>query len=283
MFALRGSKVKCHFFIPENLWPAEVDEGQISQVINNLIINADQAMPEGGIIKVEAENKTIEPGHDLLPPGKYVRISITDEGVGIPEQYFSKIFDPYFTTKQKGSGLGLATSYSIIKQHNGHIEVESLIEKGSTFTVWLPASEIFWEKPEEDTKELVGGKGKILLMDDEEPVQDAAGEVLQYLGYDVETAKDGEEALFLYKKAKKEGTPFDVIIMDLTIPGGMGGKETVQSLLKIDPSAKAIVSSGYSTDPVMADYRKYGFKGMVIKPYSVKELSETVRRVIEGS
>ncbi len=282
-FALRGSNVRCHFTIPADLWPVEIDEGQISQVINNLVINADQSMPEGGIIQVQAENVAVHLQQNIpLPPGEYVKITIKDRGVGIPAKYLSKIFDPYFTTKQQGSGLGLATTYSIIKQHTGHVDVESEVGVGTTFTVWLPASETIVEPKQEEVSELLAGKGRVLLMDDEEIIREAAGEALQGLGYDVEVVKDGAEAITQYKNAQKAGTPFDVVIMDLTIPGGMGGRETVASLLEIDPEAKAIVSSGYSNDPIMADYKAHGFKGVVAKPYSVEELSKTLRNVIEG-
>lgn len=230
---------------------------------------------------MRAENILVTPRDGLPLQGKCVKVSITDEGVGIPEKYVQKVFDPYFTTKQEGSGLGLATSYSIIKRHNGHIDVESELEVGTTFYVWLPASVEDQETREKLVTEPVGGQGKVLLMDDEEIILEAAGEVLQYLGYKVEIAKNGKEALEQYTKALKTGTPFDVVIMDLTIPGGMGGEEAIQELLKVDPHVKAIVSSGYSNDPVMADHRKYGFKGVVCKPYTIEELSETLHSVIE--
>ncbi len=280
MFALRGSKARYHFEIPADLWPVEVDEGQISQVISNLIINADQAMPTGGAIQVEAQNITCNSDSSLpLDPGKYVEISIKDQGVGIPEKNLTKIFDPYFTTKEGGSGLGLTTSYSIIKNHDGLIMVESELGVGTTFYMYLPASKGEVRMRKEEIGIMAEGKGKILLMDDEESILDATGEVLVYLGYEVEVARDGLEAIELYKKAQDED-PFDAVIVDLTIRGKMGGRETIQHLLEIDPSVKAIVSSGYSDDPVMANYREYGFSGVVRKPYTIKELNRTLHEVL---
>ena len=278
-FALRGSNVRCHFYIPDDLWPVDIDEGQISQTISNIIMNADQAMPEGGVIQVRAENVVVTAKQQLPLLGKYIEISIADQGVGIPEKHLDKIFDPYFTTKQKGSGLGLATTYSIVKKHNGHITAESKVGEGTTFRIWLPASRKIFERKEKPPSKMVGGEGRILLMDDEESILEAAGEVLQHLGYTVEVARDGEEAVDIYAKALEE-EPFDAVIMDLTIPGGMGGKEALSRLMEIDPSVKAIVSSGYSTSPIMADYKKYGFKGVVAKPYSVEELSEILHQIL---
>jgi PAS domain S-box-containing protein len=273
-FALRGSNVTCQLVVPENLWPVDVDAGQISQVINNVVINADHAMPEGGVITVEAENVCSEV---LAEKKKYVKISIADEGVGIPEEYVPRIFEPYFTTKQKGSGLGLATAYSIVKNHDGYITVDSVLGEGTTICIFLPACE---KGKKEKGGEPVKGEGRVLLMDDEESILEAAGEVLQYLGYTVEFARDGKEAVDAYTKALKEN-PFDVVIMDLTIPGGMGGKEAIKTLLKVDPSVKAIVSSGYSNDPIMANYKDVGFKGVVTKPYTIEELSKTLQNVLK--
>ncbi len=284
-FALRGSNVRCEFSIPGDLWSVEMDEGQIRQVVNNLIINADQAMPGGGVIEVCVENVTIELGNVLpLKPGKYIKISIQDHGVGISEEHFHRIFDPYFTTKQKGSGLGLATSYSIIKNHGGHITVESQIGIGTTFYIYLPASARATEAKKEKVKEeLIPGSGKVLVMDDEKIIRDLACDMLARIGYKISVAPDGAKAIRLYREAMNSGQPFDAVIMDLTVQGSMGGKEAVQELIKIDPDVRAIVSSGYSNDPIMADFRKYGFVGVIAKPYKIKELSEVLHRVIIGT
>jgi PAS domain S-box-containing protein len=292
-FAQRGSNVKCEFSIAENLWPLEVDEGQISQVINNLVINAQQAMPQGGVIKIIAENvsrgeQTIHLGSTVngiqLKEGKYVRIMVEDHGIGILEEHLSKIFDPYFTTKQKGSGLGLAVTYSIIKNHDGYIGVESKLGVGTKLHIYIPVNDSKISELINLVKESpVEGKGRILVMDDEEIVRGVLFEMLSQIGYEVGFARDGSEAIDLYIKAKDGDKPFDVIIMDLTIAGGMGGKEAIKKLLEIDPDVRAIVSSGYSNDPVMSDYMKYGFIGVVNKPYKTEELSTTVHQVLNGA
>jgi PAS domain S-box-containing protein len=280
-FALSGSNVRCEFTIPDDLWPVEIDEGQISQVINNLIINASQAMPEGGIIKVRAENMVVDAGQSLpLKEGRYIKISIEDQGIGILKEHLSKIFDPYFTSKRKGSGLGLTVAYSIIQKHNGYIDVKSKLGVGTTFFICLPASEHSIAIKDKEIDKISKGTGRMLLMDDEEMVRDVAGEMLRHMGYSVEFAKNGVEAIELYKIAKESGEPFDAVILDLTVPGGMGGKEAIEKLLEIDPNVKAIVSSGYSNDPVMSDFRRYGFRDVVAKPYKIKELGKTLYGVI---
>lgn len=281
-FALTGSNVRCEFSLPEDLWPVEVDRGQIGQAIQNLIINADQAMPDGGIIRVRAENVIVTDQMPLpLSPGKYVKVIIADQGMGIHREHLGKIFDPYFTTKPKGSGLGLTTAYSIIRRHGGHIAVDSQMGRGTVITFYLPASEKEWpaKKPSEEPWE---GRGKVLLMDDEEVIRDVAGHMLTVLGYEVVSAKDGAEAIRLYQKAYEVGEPFDVVIMDLTVPGGMGGQEAMKRLLEIDPHVRAIVSSGYSRDPVMAEHEKYGFRAVITKPYKIEDLDRTIRQVLSG-
>ncbi len=280
-FALSGSNVKCIFSIPDDIWAVEIDKGQINQAFNNLVINADEAMPEGGILKISAENITITSKNILpLQKKKYVKISFEDNGIGIPSNNLNKIFDPYFSTKTKGNGLGLASAYSIIKSHKGLITVESELGVGTTFYIYLPASEEIVVEKKAETGKALFGKGKILIMDDEDFIREVAGKMVESLGYSAEFASDGAEAIELYGKALKSEEPFAAVIMDLTIPGGMGGKEAIQELLKIDPNVKAIVSSGYSSDPIMSDCKKHGFVGMLSKPYKISELGKTLKEII---
>jgi two-component system cell cycle sensor histidine kinase/response regulator CckA len=282
-FVLRGSGVQCEFSIPDDLWLVEVDEGQINQVISNLIINAVQAMPEGGTIKVQAENIVVwTKDIPSLKDGRYLKISIKDQGIGIQEKHLHRIFDPYFTTKHRGSGLGLAVAYSIIKKHYGYIDVKSQLGVGTTFFIYLPASEHNITTNEKKVDKIFKGAGRILLMDDEDVVRHVVGEMLKHLGYNVEFAKDGAEAIKLYEIAKERGKPFDAVVMDLTVPGGIGGKEAINKLLEIDPDVKAVVSSGYSNDPVLSNYTEYGFRGVVAKPYKLEELSKTLHEIILG-
>ena len=281
-FALRGSNVRCNFDILDDLWSVEADEGQINQVIANLVINADEAMPEGGVLNIGAKNTVIKRKGVLpLPKGNYVEITIENHGVGISKKHLARIFDPYFTTKQKGSGLGLATAYYIIKNHDGYITAESTQNVGTTFHIYLPAS----EKPIPAKKKAVAetaiaGKGRVLVMDDEEVIRKLLHDDLTDVGYEVEVTVNGAETIERYRKAKESGRPFDAVILDLTVPGGMGGKEVIRKLLEIDPNVKAIVSSGYSTDPIMSDFKEYGFSGVVAKPYTIATLEETLRSIL---
>ncbi len=285
IFVLRGSNVRCEIVIDDDLWDAEVDVGQIGQVINNLVINADQSMPQGGVVKVSAENTESQTGSTpaSIKGGRYVKITVEDSGIGIPKEHLAKIFDPYFTTKHRGSGLGLSTAYSIIKNHGGFIDVESELGKGSRFHIYIPASEKRAEKRKTVAQQLEKvSKGRVLIMDDEAIIRIAAGRALTRMGYDVEYATDGEEAIELYTKAREESRAFDLVIMDLTIPGEMGGREAIVRLMEIDPDVKAIVSSGYSDDPVMGEFKKYGFRGVVAKPYDIGELIEILNKVMDG-
>lgn len=282
-FVLRGSKAKSEFFLAEDLWAAEVDTGQISQVIQNLVINADQAMPQGGIIEVRAENISFPNGEkNPVAPGKYISIKVRDEGVGIPEDHLPRIFDPYFTTKRKGSGLGLATAYSILKKHEGHIDVHSILGGGTVFQIFLPASEQPAPRKMKEGKNLMNGNGRVLVMDDEEMIRRMFDKLLSRLGYEVEAAREGTEAVSLYQKAREAGRNFDAVILDLTVPGGLGGKETLDQLRDLDPEVKAIVSSGYSSDPILAQYRDYGFMGVVAKPFDISQISNTLKQIMQS-
>ena len=281
IFVLRGSKSSCEFSIAEDLWSVEVDVGQISQVINNVVMNANQAMPDGGRIQVAGENLTIEDTHGLpIKPGRYVRISIRDQGLGIAKENIEKVFDPYFTTRHEGNGLGLATTYSIVKNHDGHITVESELGKGSTFQIYLPASEKTVQEMAEDR--VIPGTGKILIMDDEPFVRKTLGRILEKLGYEPEFAQEGAEAIEMYKTAEESGKPYEAVILDLTIPGGMGGKETIKKLVEIKSGAKAIVSSGYSDDSLLANFQEYGFRGILPKPFNPQTVSKVLNEVIQG-
>jgi PAS domain S-box-containing protein len=282
-FVLSGSNVKSEFDIAEDLWPADVDEGQINQVINNLVINALQAMPAGGTLSIDAGNIHLPADSRVpLPQGSYIRIAVKDDGIGISEECLPKIFDPFFSTKPKGNGLGLATTYSIIRKHDGYIDCESQKGLGSVFHIYLPVSkkQIITEQ-QAMTSEANGCKGRVILMDDEEMIRDVGTEMLEFLGYEAVQARDGMEAVELYASAKLAGSPFQAVIMDLTIPGGMGGKEAIEKLKEIDPDVKAIVSSGYSNDPVMANFEKYGFAGMMIKPYRIDDLKKVMQRITD--
>ncbi|MCE5244766.1 MAG: PAS domain S-box protein [Desulfobacteraceae bacterium] len=282
-FALTGSNVMCRFNIPGDVWPVVVDAAQIGQVIHHLVMNAAEAMPGGGIVCITAENIGVDQGLPFsLKPGNYVKISVEDSGMGISEEVMHRIFDPYFTTKEKGSGMGLATSYSIVSRHDGLIEVESVFGSGTTFKVYLPAVEGVVQVERGANGGGTARKKRVLVMDDEEIVKELIGEMLAHLDYEVEFARDGAEAIDLYRSSLASGARFDAVFMDLTIPGAMGGKEAIQKLLEIDPEVRAVVSSGYANDPVMSNYRDYGFCGAITKPFSIQELSRMMGGLFNG-
>ncbi len=278
-FTMRGSNVLCEFQIDPDLWPAEVDRGQISQVIQNLVLNADQAMPTGGRMDVCAENLVRETEDGLpLSPGRYIRITVRDQGIGIGEEDLARIFDPYFTTKETGSGLGLATAFAIVRNHQGHLTVESKVGEGTRFDVYVPATSAIVENDDGDTLAPIRGEGRILVLDDEVQIRHLVSDLLERLGYDSQCVADGSEALNAYGRARLEGNPFDAVIMDLTVPGGMGGRDAAARIMELDPGARTIVSSGYSDDPIMAEHKAHGFRGVVAKPYDIGELSRVLSR-----
>lgn len=282
--ALSGSNISCECKLLHDLNPVYADEGQIRQVFRNMAINAREAMPDGGVISVTAENITLGEGEiAAFKKGNYVKVSIRDSGRGMPEEILPKIFDPYFTTKemgvQRGLGLGLAVCYSIIKKHGGHSLVESKIGEGTIFHTFLPAVEAEI-KDHGSAKTQLSGKKRVLIMDDEASVRNVAGRILEHLGYEVEYAGDGNEAIETYKKTKESGKVFDAVILDLTVQGGMGGDLAIGRLLNLDPDVRAIVSSGYADSPVMTDFKKYGFAGAIAKPYGVEQLKEILEKVL---
>jgi nitrogen-specific signal transduction histidine kinase/CheY-like chemotaxis protein len=279
-YTLKEPAVRCETKLEEDLWPVDLDKGQISQALQNLLANAEQSMPAGGNIRIRVQNRNLEEDHDLpLEPGRYVELALADQGMGIPEENLPRIFDPYFTTKNRRSGLGLTIAYSIVKNHKGHIRVESKPGEGTVFYVYLPAS----SESETDKRAVepsVLRKCRVLVMDDEVFVRDVVGEMLEFIGFKAEFAADGTAAIKQYEDAMAAGGRFDAVIMDLTIADGMGGREAIKRLLEIDPEAKVIVSSGYSDDPVMSDYKSYGFKGVAVKPFKLDELNKTLHEVI---
>ncbi len=274
-FACSGSRTSCALDIEPGLWACNYDADQVAQVIDNILINAQQAMPGGGMITVTARNVGIG-GEDspALAPGRYVRLSIRDQGIGISVEHLPRIFDPFFTTKQQGSGLGLATSFSIIRQHGGHIQAESEPGKGSVFHIFLPASDAPAEARPAPEAVLAKGAGRILVMDDEEMLRETIGTMLKYHGYETVMAADGAEALRIFDASLSVGNPFAAVILDLTISGGMGGRETIAELRKKDRAIPVFVASGYAVDPILACPQDYGFTDSIAKPFSRKGLIE---------
>lgn len=284
LFSIRGSNIKCEFSAKANLPLVEADVGQLNQVITNLVINAKQAMLEGGTIKISISKTYLAKESSINVENHeqdYIKIVIEDSGTGIPKEYLAKIFDPYFTTKQDGSGLGLTTAYSIIKKHNGYIDVKSEPGVGTSFLIYLPTCTQTKPAKQLNQEKIFPGRGNILVMDDKESIRNLAYQMLNTLGYHVTLASDGTQAIELYKQACYSPHPFDAIIVDLTVQGGVGGKEAIKQLLEIDHKVKAIVSSGYSNDPILASFKNYGFKGALVKPYKIQDLSAVLHQVMD--
>ena len=282
-FALSGADVSCSFNLPDDLWMCDYDKNQLGQVIDNIVINAHHAMPSGGNIQVDATNVIVKGReHPALDPGKYVKISISDTGMGIAEKYIPRIFDPFFTTKQKGSGLGLATSYSIVKRHGGIIDIESILGVGATFHIFIPAA----EHPKFQGKTLVEknyqGSGRILIMDDEEMIQEMMTDMLETMGFTIKGENEGRGAVEAFKKAKERNDPFRAVILDLTVKGGMGGKETVKEIRKTDKTIPVFVASGYSEDEAIANPEAFGFTASLEKPFSVAQLARMFEKHLKS-
>jgi PAS domain S-box-containing protein len=279
-----GSPASASVNIASDLWSVHADESQLIQVFNNILINAQQAMPHGGVVEVRAEN-IVEPTgrcEYALPvePGRYVRISIADSGIGIPEENLGSIFDPYFTTKQKGSGLGLATAYSIVKNHGGYVTVDSKLGVGTTVQVNFPAATTREAVQMPEPAGMVWtDRGRVLVMDDDPAIRTLTTNMLEFLGYDAQVAVDGSQAVEFYRQALASGRPFDTVILDLIVPGGMGAKETVAQLSEIHPGVHAILASGYAQDPAVVEYRESGFTAAIAKPFTLEELSRTLGAV----
>jgi PAS domain S-box-containing protein len=287
-FALSGSPVKPAFDVHPDLWAADVDTGQVGQVVQNLVLNAMQAMPKGGVLEVALHNTDLQeetiPADAPLTPGKYVLITVKDAGTGIPPEVLNRIFDPYFSTKEKGSGLGLAISYSIVRQHGGAITVESEVGVGTTFKVYLPASPAVAAAPVATRPEVhVRRSGRVLIMDDEDMVAEVAQEMIESLGYTVQRACNGDEAIRMFNEAEQTGQPFDLVTLDLTVPGGMGGAECVKYIREMRQDVCVLVASGYADDSVLARHREYGFNGVLAKPFTLSELRRVLRELEEGS
>jgi signal transduction histidine kinase/CheY-like chemotaxis protein len=283
LFARQGSKVRCEFDLAADLWPAEVDAGQIGQIINNLVLNAVQAMPRGGIVQVSARNVPRESAHQLgLGSSHFVEIAVSDNGPGIKPEDMARIFQPYFTTKSTGSGLGLATSQTIARRHYGALRVQSGTGRGATFLLYLPAKPGMAVDAADESAELPVLSGRVLFMDDEPSIRQMAPNLLHRLGFETEVVGDGREAIELYGRALREGCRFDVVILDLTVPAGIGGLEAIQWLRELDPKVQVLVSSGYADDPVLLNYRQHGFCGTVTKPYCLAELAKVLANVFKG-
>lgn len=284
-FSLYGSNLRADIDIPVDLWKAEVDPGQIEQVVNALMINAREAMPHGGTVRISASNVELEakPGVPV-PVGRYVKVRIADRGQGIPEELGTKIFDPYFTTKPTGSGLGLSISYSIVKKHGGMLHLENSSPEGSTFAFYLPATDRELTAPEPQVSERIFNfnNQKVLVMDDEAAIRDLTAQLLGTLGYEVTAVPDGLEAVKVYERALRRGENFQAVILDATIRGGMGGLATMERLRSVDPNVNAIICSGYSDEAALSQFLAYGFRSALPKPFTRRELADALQRAFEA-
>jgi PAS domain S-box-containing protein len=279
-FATRGSKTLVESRIPPDLWSVAGDPGQTARVLQNLVINADQAMPDGGTVTIEATNVVVDEHSNDWPPGRYVQVEIRDTGVGIPTENIPRIFDPYFTTRPGGTGLGLAVVHSIVARHGGRIQLRSEPGKGTAFTILLPATPEHVSPDGPAPADPDPPPSRLLVLEDDPDVREGLASLLVSLGHTQESAADADTAMELFRAAQVAGHPFDAVILDLTIRGGAGGLEVLERLRAVDPEVRAVVSSGYSTDAVMARYREYGFQGLLPKPYRREELSRILARVL---
>jgi PAS domain S-box-containing protein len=286
-FTMSGFKVRCELELADELWDLELDKGQFGQVIQNLLLNAIQAMPKGGVVRVAAQNRAVrkESEEATLLPGKYVLITVRDQGTGIAPDNINRIFDPYYSTKETGHGLGLAICYSIIKNHHGAITVESEPGLGSTFSILLPAINHSAQATDPESAATVSTKRenkekRVLIMDDETMICQVAVAMFKSLGWVAESCHDGKAAIVNYSEALAQGQPYDLVLMDLTIPGGMGGHETIAELLALYPDASVLASSGYTNDPIMSDFSSYGFKGVLPKPYTMEMLTKALEKLL---
>jgi PAS domain S-box-containing protein len=282
-FVLAGSAATGRVHAPDDLWAAEIDRSQMFHVLSNLLLNAVQAMPQGGPIEVSARNVTVsasEPGGAPVP-GEYVRVDIRDRGEGIAAEDLDRVFEPYFTTKPGGSGLGLSIAHSVVRRHGGHVAIDSKRGEGTVVTLHVPATRA---RPAEPPVPVApaSGRGRLLVMDDDPRIRELLGEMLSTLGYDVDVIPDGDSALECYRRALEESRPYRAVLLDLTVPGAMGGREALQHLRVLDPSVCAIVSSGYSHDPILGDPESHGFAAVLPKPYDLERLGNVLRRVFVG-
>lgn len=284
-FALYGSSLRADFDIAVDLWKAEVDANQIEQVVNALMLNAREAMPKGGTIRVRARNVVIDENSSTpLVMGRYVKVSIADRGTGISEELRTKIFDPYFTTKATATGLGLAISYSVVKKHGGVLLLESTSPEGSVFAFYLRASDHAASGGAEMRKNgplFHYNHQRILIMDDEEAIRELTSQLLSTLGYEVTAAPDGLEAVRLYERALRRGEHFQAVILDATVRGGMGGVATIERLRSMDPKVNAIICSGYSDEAALSEFLAYGFRGALPKPFTRSELADALQHSFE--